>query len=53
MYFSNSPMFRSLCTEEEESFRLWARKNYTKYEPISGTWHPVCQDECKKINENK
>lgn len=53
MYTSNSPLFRNLCTEEEESFRAWARKNYKKYEPINGTWHPVIQDECKKINENK
>lgn len=53
MYNSTNPMFRSLSDEEEASFRQWARENYKKCAPISGAWHPVVQDECKKINENK
>jgi hypothetical protein len=51
MYKSTSLLFKDLTDAEEKSFREWARKNYEKYAPINGTWHPVCQDECKKINE--
>lgn len=51
MYKSTDSLFRDLDDEEEERFRQWARDNYEKYSEISGIWHPVCQDECKKINE--
>ena len=50
-YTSKSIIFRSLTDEEEKEFRQWARDNYVKYEVIKGVWHPVVQDECKKINE--
>ena len=43
-------MFRTLNEQDEKEFREWARKNYTAFEPIKGIWHPVIQDECRKIN---
>jgi len=44
-------MFRNLSKEEEAAFRLWARRHYRAFHTINGTWHPVMQDECRKINE--
>ncbi len=44
-------LFRTLSTEEEIEFRQWARENYKRFSPISGIWHPVVQDECRKMNE--
>lgn len=46
-------MFRFLTKEEEVNFRLWARKNYTPFTEISELWHPVVQDECNKMCEEK
>ena len=43
-------MFRDLTAEEEKEFRQWARENYVALQPIQGIWHPVVQDECRKIN---
>lgn len=45
-------MFRELSQEEEAEFRQWARDNYKKGGDISGIWHPVVQDECRKMNED-
>lgn len=42
-------LFRDLS--EQEEFRRWARKNYVAFTPIPGIWHPVVQDECRRINE--
>lgn len=42
--------FKQLDSEEEKTFRKWARDNYKVGEPISGVWHPAVQDECVKIN---
>ena len=44
-------MFRELDESEELDFRKWARENYVPFQDISGGWHPVVRDECKKINE--
>ena len=46
-------LFKNLSEKEENSFRQWARENYKPFEPISGVWHPVVQDECTKINREK
>jgi len=43
-------LFRELDAEEEAEFRKWSRENYVPGEPINGVWHPICQDECVKIN---
>lgn len=40
-----------LNDEEETFFRKWAHENYTPFSDISDIWHPVIQDECKRINE--
>lgn len=45
-------LWRELTQEEERQFRQWARENYKPLSEINGLWHPVIQDECKKINEN-
>lgn len=44
-------LFRELSPKEEGHFRGWARQNYTPLDPIEGIWHPVVQDECRKMNE--
>lgn len=46
-------MFRFLDKEEEANFRLWARQNYTPFTEISELWHPVVQDECRRMCEEK
>jgi hypothetical protein len=43
-------LFRTLDPDEEAEFRAWARTNYDPLSPINGVWHPVIQDECRKIN---
>jgi hypothetical protein len=43
-------LFRDLSSQEEARFRQWARDNYKPFDPISGIWHTVIQDECVKIN---
>jgi hypothetical protein len=50
---SPAPMnlFKKLSTSDEKNFRHWARINYTPFSSISGVWHPVVQDECRKMNE--
>ena len=42
-------MFKQLGDEEEE-YRQWARDNYKPLDPMKGSWHPVIQDECAKMN---
>jgi hypothetical protein len=44
-------LFRELSKKEEKDFRKWARDNYKAFTDIKGTWHPVVQDECRKINQ--
>jgi len=44
-------LYRELTAEEEKKFRAWARKNYATYSDIKGVWHPVVQDECRRMNE--
>lgn len=46
----SNPMFKTLTPTEVESYRQWARENYTRMEPIRGIWHPVVQAECVKMN---
>jgi hypothetical protein len=44
-------LFRELSPNEESQFRQWARDNYQPFTDIKGIWHPVVQDECRKINQ--
>ena len=44
-------LFKDLLPEEESEFRQWARNNYVCFSNISGIWHPVVQDECRKMND--
>jgi hypothetical protein len=43
-------LFKTLTEEEQAEFRVWARENYKRGEPISGVWHPVVQAECVRMN---
>ena len=43
-------IWRSLDSDEKEKFKAGARKNYKPFSEINGTWHPVYQEECVKIN---
>ncbi|MHC4229460.1 MAG: hypothetical protein ACYSW0_18675 [Planctomycetota bacterium] len=43
--------FRKLSIKEKRKFRAWARENYEPYTAIDGTWHPVIQAECVKVND--
>tara|TARA_R100000995_G_scaffold66146_1_gene34977 strand:+ start:248 stop:469 length:222 start_codon:yes stop_codon:yes gene_type:complete len=42
---------KDLTTEEQISYRQWARDNYVPFTPIDGTWHPEVQFECAFINK--
>ena len=44
-------MFRQLNEKEAAEFRLWARRNYAPGTEISEVWHPVVQDECRRMCE--
>lgn len=46
-------LFRDLSPSEEADFRRWARANYEPLSEISGVWHPVVQDECRRINQEE
>ena len=46
-------LFRDLEDSEVEEFKKWARDNYEPLTPIKGVWHPVVQQECVRINEEK
>ena len=45
------PLFRVLDESEEAQFRAWARENHKPGDAVNRLWHPVVQDECKKMNE--
>lgn len=47
------PMFRDLDDNEEQEFRQWSRENYEPGSKIEAFWHPVVQDECHKINQER
>ena len=44
-------LFRELTESEEKEFRQWAKDNYLPGAEIQVIWHPVVQDECRKMNE--
>lgn len=44
-------LFRKLTPKEEKTFRAWARANYKPFTNIREIFHPVVQDECRKMNE--
>lgn len=44
-------MFRLLNEKEEADFRRWARRNYAPGTEICEVWHPVVQDECRRMCE--
>ena len=44
-------MFKQLTKQEEREYRKWAIENYEPFSEINGTWHPVVQDECRKLNQ--
>ena len=43
-------IWKKLDKEETEEYRQWARSNYRVMGPINGTWHPVVQLECVRMN---
>lgn len=43
-------LFRNLTNDENAEFRIYARMNYIPFSSIPGIWHPVCQEECVKMN---
>lgn len=45
-------MFQSIQDEKEiQEYRKWARDNYKPLSDIRGIWHPIIQDECRRMNE--
>ena len=44
-------LFKDLTCQEETEFRTWAKENYVPFNDIKGIWHPIIQDECRRINE--
>ena len=45
----NKELFRNLNEAEEKEFRQWARDNFKAGDTINVVWHPVVQDECRKM----
>lgn len=43
-------MYRKLTPSEDADFRASARHDYEPFSKISPVWHPVYDDECRKIN---
>lgn len=44
-------MYRTdLTADEIKVFQRWARSHYKVFSPIDGTYHPVVQTECVKMN---
>jgi hypothetical protein len=50
-YTSYEPLFRDLDAEECKSFRKSAMEVFKVGEEISSVWHPVYQDQCRKIQD--
>lgn len=44
------PRYRELSHVEEQSFRRHARENYVVGSPINEVYHPVWQDEARRMN---
>lgn len=45
--------FRALTPTDEKKFRKWIRDNDHPGDPIDGAWHPVAQDEARRLNEER
>lgn len=45
-------LWRKLSAKERIEAKRWARENYKPYHEIKGTWHPITQAECVRININ-
>ena len=43
-------LFKTLTEAEKLQYREWARATYKVFNPISGVWHPVTQEECVRMN---
>ena len=44
-------LFRDITDPAEiQEFKQWANDNYEPHTPINGTWHPIIQAECVRIN---
>ena len=43
-------LFKDLTDKEMTEFKDWARKNYKPFTEIKGVWHPIIQEECRKMN---
>lgn len=41
--------FRTLTADEEQTFRQWARDNWSPGDEVNELWHPVVRDEIAKI----
>jgi len=50
----NNPdwMFRTLESDEEATFRKWAREHWEPKEPET-CWHPVVRDEWNRITKER
>jgi hypothetical protein len=44
-------LWKKLTIEEAGEHRQWARENYHIGNPIDPLWHPIVQNECRKMNE--
>jgi hypothetical protein len=44
-------MYCDLTPEEEAEFRQYMRDAYTPGAKINPVWHPVCRDECERMNQ--
>jgi hypothetical protein len=46
-------LFNSITDPADiQEFKQWARDNYKPFTTIDGTWHPIVQAECTRINSD-
>lgn len=45
------PLFKELSKDEEQPYRDHARANYVVGTEIETVFHPIWQDECRRMNE--
>lgn len=44
------PSLRRLSRKQRQELRKWAQENYEPFDHIMGSWHPIVQQECVKMN---
>ena len=43
-------LFKKLTEKEVAEYKQWTWNNYKPLTEIKGVWHPIIQEECRKMN---